>query len=134
MIFGLPREHHPAAPLDTLGLIPVSWWCTRMRREEYVTISPKLYGGGVYKDKRYANYLYGNMHGEEIFRDYHKPGGDWLVRFIRDFATVQVSYRYLCRHERLAIEGHGNNERCVLSDGIVSYNCDRRITVNGETF
>lgn len=134
MIFGLPREHHPDAPLDTLGLIPVSWWCTRMRREEYVSIPPQLYGGGMYKDKRYANYLYGNMHGEEIFRDYHRPDGNWISRFIHDFATVQVPYRYLCRHERLAIEGHGKNERCVLSDGIVSYNRDRRITVNGETF
>lgn len=134
MPFGLPRGHHPAAPLDTLGLIPVSWWCTRMRREEYVGISPKLYGGGMYKDKRYANYLYGNMHGEEIFGDYHKPDGNWISRFVHDFATVQVPYRYLCRHERLAIEGHGVNERCILSDGIISYNRDRRITVNGETF
>lgn len=134
MIFGLPREHHPDAPLDTLGLIPVSWWCTRMRREEYVSISPQLYGGGMYKDKRYANYLYGNMHGEEIFRDYHEPDGNWISRFIHDFATVQVPYRYLCRHERLAIEGHGMNERCILSDGIISYNRDRRIIVDGETY
>lgn len=134
MIFGLPREHHPDAPLDTLGLIPVSWWCTRMRREEYVSIPPQLYGGGMYKDKRYANYLYGNMHGEEIFRDYRRPDGNWISRFIHDFATVQVPYRYLCRHERLAIEGHGMNERCILSDGIISYNRDRRIIVNGETY
>lgn len=134
MIFGLPREHHLDAPLDTLGLIPVSWWCTRMRREEYVSIPPQLYGGGMYKDKRYANYLYGNMHGEEIFRDYHEPDGNWISRFIHDFATVQVPYRYLCRHERLAIEGHGMNERCILSDGIISYNRDRRIIVDGETY
>lgn len=133
-VFGLPREHHPDAPLDTLGLIPVSWWCTRMRREEYVSIPPQLYGGGMYKDKRYANYLYGNMHGEEIFRDYHKPGGDWLGRFVHDFATVQVPYRYLCRHRRLAIKGRGRNERCIFSDGIVSYNRGRRITVKGKTF
>lgn len=133
-LFGLPREHHPAAPLDTLGLIPASWWCTRMRREEYVAIPPQLYGGGIYKDKRYANYLYGNMHGEEIFQNYNDPGGDWLGRFIHDFATVQVPYRYLCRHRRLAIEGRGQDERCILSDGIVSYNRGRRITVGGETF
>lgn len=133
MPFGLPREHHPSAPLDTLGLIPASWWCTRLRREEYVSISPKLYGGGIYKDKRYASYLYGNMHGEEIFQDYHKPDGDWARRFMHDFATVQVPYRYLCRHERLAIKGHGANERCIFSDGVVSYNRGRRITVNGET-
>lgn len=133
MIFGLPREHHPSAPLDTLGLIPVSWWCTRMRREEYVEISPKLYGGGAYKDKHYAGYLYGNMHGEEIFRNYHKKENDWFQLFLHDFATVQVPYRFLCRHKRLAIHGYGKKERCEFSGQIVSYLKDRRITVHGCT-
>lgn len=133
MPFGLPREHHPSAPLDTLGLIPLSWWCTRMRREEYVEIPPEVYGGGIYKDKRYANYLYGNMHGEEIFREAREMGKDWLRRFVHDFATVQLPYRYLCRHRRLAIEGHGKNECCVFAHGIVSYNRRRRITKDGAT-
>ncbi len=134
MIFGLPREHHPDAPLDTLGLIPVSWWCTRMRREEYVSIPPQLYGGGMYKDKRFGYNLVGNMDGVVFCRDNLKLEGNWISRFIHDFATVQVPYRYLCRHERLAIEGRGMNERCILSGGIISYNRDRRIIVDGETY
>lgn len=132
MPFGLPREHHPSAPMATLGSIPLSWWCTRMRREEYVSISPKLYSGGIYKDKRYARYLYGNIHGEEIFLDYHKPNENWLARFVHDFATVQVPYHFLCRHTRLAILGHGARERCVFSNGILSECKNQKITRNGH--
>lgn len=128
-LLGLSREHHFKTPMDTLGEIPVSWWCTRMTREEYVNIPPQVYGGGLYKDKRYGNYLYGNMHGEDVIR---MDKADWLSDFIHDFATVQVPYHFLCRHRRLAIEGFGRNERCVFSERIVSYNRDRKIVWDGE--
>lgn len=123
-LFGLPREHHFKTPMNTLGLIPASWWCTRMTRQEYVDVPPQLYGGGLYKDKRYGNYLYGNMHGEGIVQP---DRSDWTNRFLHEFATVQVPYHFLCRHKRLAIKGYGVNESCIFSDDIVSYNKGRKI-------
>lgn len=129
--FGLPREHSPSAPMDTLGLIPASWWCTRMKREEYVTIPPQLYGGGIYKDKRYGNYLYGNMHGEDVIRI---DNPDWTAAFFHDFATIQLPYHFLCQYKRLAIKGRGRNERCIFEQGIVSYNKKRKITWNGHIY
>lgn len=126
-LFGLPREHHPNQPMDTLGLIPASWWCTRMTRAEYVDIPPQLYGGGMYKDKRYARYLYGNMHGETII----KPSNpQWTQDFLHTFATLQVPYHYLCQSKRLAITGNGQNEKCVFENNLVSY-CKKQRIVAG---
>lgn len=130
---GLPREHSPKAPLDTLGLIPASWWCTRMRKEEYVAISPQVYCGGIYKDGRYGKYLYGNMHGEDIFQKYHQKGANWAKAFLHDFACVQVPFHFLCGYRREAILGRGNNQRCVFSGGVVSYCRNQKITVHGKT-
>ena len=33
-IFGLPRDHFKSSPMDTVGLIPMSWWCYRMTDKE----------------------------------------------------------------------------------------------------
>lgn len=126
---GLPREHHPSGPMDTLGWIPASWWCTRMTRKELVETPPQLYSGGLYRDGRYKNYLYGNMHGEDVIRPENK---NWVQDFLHDFAAVQVPYHFLCEHRRLAIKGFGISERCIFSDGIISYNKGRRIIQNGE--
>lgn len=123
-IFGLPREHHTKAHMNTTGLIPASWWCTRMTRKELVETPPQLYSGGMYRDKRYKNYLYGNMHGEDVIIMKNK---NWTDDFLHDFATIQVPYNFLCTHQRLAIKGFGMNERCEFSNGIISYNKGRRI-------
>lgn len=128
-LFGLPREHHFKTPMNTLGLIPASWWCTRMTRHEYVEIPPQLYSGGMYKDKYYKNYLYGNMHGEDII---HPNDPNWTEKFIHDFATVQIPYHFLCCHKRLEIKGYAFTERCIFSDGIISYNQKHKIVWDGQ--
>lgn len=128
-IFGLPREHHPNAKMNTIGLIPASWWCTRMTRKELVDTPPQLYSGGMYRDKRYKNYLYGNMHGEDVII---MKNENWVADFLHDFATIQVPYNFLCTYKRLAIRGFGLTERCEFSDGIISYNKGRRIIQNGN--
>lgn len=128
-IFGLPREHQPSAPMNTVGLIPASWWCTRMTRKELIETPPQIYSGGMYRDKRYKNYLYGNMHGEDVIIMKNK---NWAEDFLHDFATIQVPFNFLCTHQRLAIKGFGISERCEFSDDIVSYNKGRRITQNGN--
>lgn len=124
---GLPREHHHRAPMNTVGLIPASWWCYRMTRKELIDTPPQLYSGGIFRNKRYRKYLYGNMHGEDIIRPENK---DWVKDFIYEFATVQVPYHFLCRYKRLGIKGMGINERCEFSNGIISYCKDGRIVQN----
>lgn len=112
-LFGLSREHNPHAPMDTLGLIPASWWCTKMTREEYVLIPPTLYGGGRYKDGRYDNYLYGNMQGEDVWLK-HYQNGNWEEVFLYQFATIQIPHQFLCQFKRKAIVGKGRNEMCIF--------------------
>lgn len=131
-LFGLSREHNPHSPMDTLGEIPASWWCTRMTRREYVDIPPAVYGGGKYKDKNYINYLYSNIHGEDVFGR-HGKDEIWLRQFVYQFACVQVPYHFLCCYERQKIEGHFGNERCIYNKNLVSYNKHRRITIDGHT-
>lgn len=128
-LFGLPREHSSSAPMNTLGLIPASWWCYKMTRKELIDIPPQVYGGGIFRNKRHAACLYGNMHGEDVIIMSSK---NWLDNFIYDFATVQVPYHFLCRHRRLAIKGFLSGERCEFSDGIISYCKGRRIVRSGN--
>lgn len=131
-LFGLPREHNRHSPLDTLGEIPASWWCTRMTRQEYVDIPPSVYGGGIYKDGFYKNYLYSTIHGEDIFTK-HGKDTNWINDFIYQFATVQVPYHFLCGFERQKIEGRLLNQRCLYNKNLISYNKGRRITIDGHT-
>lgn len=128
MPFGLPRTHHFQTPINTLGLIPLSWWCTNLRRVEYVEIPPEVYGGGLYKGA-YGKFLYGNMHGENIIRP---DATNWPLDFLHEFATVQVPYHFLCAHRRLSVSGQGLSARCVFSDGIVSYRRRQKITWDGD--
>lgn len=129
-IFGLPREHRKSATMDTVGIIPMSWWCTRMTNKELIETPPQLYCGGVFREKRLNSLFYGNMHGEDIIS---KSNPNWAEDFIREFATYQVPFHFLCTHKRLALKGHFMNERCEFADGITTYRRHRRITQNGET-
>ncbi|MGN0447669.1 MAG: endo-alpha-N-acetylgalactosaminidase family protein [Acutalibacteraceae bacterium] len=129
-IFGLPRDHFKRYPMDTVGIIPMSWWCTRMTNKELIEIPPQLYCGGVFREKRLNSLFYGNMHGEDIIS---KSNPDWAQDFIKEFATYQVPFHFLCTHKRLALKGHFINERCEFADGITTYRRHRRITQNGET-
>lgn len=128
-IFGLPRDHFKSSPMDTVGLIPMSWWCYRMTDKEFLDYPPQIYCGGEIREKIYNNIFYGNMHGEDIVT---KSNANWVKDFIYRFATYQVPCHFLNAHKRLAINGKGNNKYCKFSDGIVSYSKGRRITQNGK--
>lgn len=129
-LFGMSREHNFNTPMNTLGLIPASWWCTRMTRQEYVEIPPQLYCG-FYKDKFYANYLYGNMHGEDIIK---MSDPNWTDKYMHEFACIQVPFHFLCTFKRLSIKGFGLTERCIFINNVISYNKDRKIVWDGEVF
>lgn len=128
-VFGLPRDHFKKYPMDTVGLIPLSWWCFRITRAELVSTPPNIYCGGEFREKRYNKLLYGNMHGEDYIYNNNK---NWAEDFICRFATYQVPCHFLNSHKRLAIEGFGNNLKCLFSDNIISYSKGERITQNGQ--
>ncbi|MGN0458641.1 MAG: endo-alpha-N-acetylgalactosaminidase family protein [Eubacterium sp.] len=128
-IFGLPRDHFKSSSMDTVGLIPLSWWCYRMTDDELLEYPPQIYCGGEFREKILNNIFYGNMHGEDIVT---KSNPDWANDFIYRFATYQVPCHFLNTHKRLAIKGKGSNKYCEFSDGIVSYAKGRIITQNGK--
>ena len=129
-IFGLPRDHVKSAPMDTLGVIPMSWWCYRMTDRELIDISPEVYCGGEFREKRLDRIFYGNMHAEG---DLLKDNADWVDDFLYRFATYQVPYHFLNRHKRLKFGRDKGGEYCAFADGIRSYGRHCRITQNGET-
>ncbi|MGN0515711.1 hypothetical protein, partial [Eubacterium sp.] len=128
-IFGLPRDHFKSSPMDTVGLIPMSWWCYRMTDKELLDNPPQIYCGGEFREKSLNNIFYGNMHGEDIVT---KSNDSWIRDFIHRFATYQVPCHFLNTQKRLAIYGKGMNKYCEFSNGIVSYAKGRKITKNGK--
>lgn len=128
-IFGLPRDHFRKETMDTVGLIPLSWWCYRMTEKELAETPPSVYCGGEFREKKYNKLLYGNMHGEDIVT---KENNNWAEDFIYRFATYQVPCHFLNSHKRLAINGKGSNLSCIFSDGIVSYAKGEKITLNNK--
>ncbi|MGN0533757.1 MAG: endo-alpha-N-acetylgalactosaminidase family protein [Eubacterium sp.] len=128
-IFGLPRDHFKSTPMDTVGLIPMSWWCYRMTNKELLDNPPQIYCGGEFREKTLNNIFYGNMHGEDIVT---KSNVNWVKDFIYRFATYQVPCHFLNTHKRLAIKGRGADRFCEFSDGIVSYAKGRKITKDGK--
>lgn len=128
-IFGLPRDHFRSAPMDTVGLIPVSWWCYRMTNKELIETPPQVYCGGEFREKWMNDIFYGNMHGEDIVV---KSNSNWAQNFIARFATYQVPGHFLNAHKRIALKGKTKNRFCEFSDGVVSYEKGRKITENGK--
>lgn len=128
-IFGLPRDHFRKYSHDTVGLIPLSWWCYRLTPQELIDTPPQIYCGGEYREKKYNQLLYGNMHGEDIVQ---KNKQNWAEEFIHRFATYQIPCHFLNAHKRLAINGSRNNLSCQFSENIVSYSKDEKITRNGK--
>lgn len=124
---GIPRDHHSKTQMDTVGIIPASWWCARITRRELVEIPPQLYAGGMFRNKIYDKYLYGNMHGEDIIKIDDK---EWHKKFLHEFATVQVPYHFLCSKKRLKIKGFLLTEKCIFSDNVESKFKNRMITQN----
>lgn len=128
-IFGLPRDHFSKYPHDTLGLIPLSWWCYRMTEKELIETPPQLYCAGEFRERVWNSIFYGNMHGEDIIS---KNNQNWADDFIYRFATYQVPGHFLNSLKRTRISGKFNNKFCEFSDSVISYAKGRKITKNGN--
>lgn len=135
-IFGTPREHNPSMPIDILGKIPAVWWLTYLSEQELVDISPQLLSGGLLrngtKNDFREKFIYGNIHGEDVFQKRALGNGIMQKNFLHDFATIQVPYFFLCNHKRQSISIQKGDEKCVFSEGIVSYLKGQQISYNGN--
>lgn len=128
-IFGLPRDHFKKYPMNTLGLIPASWWVYRMSDDELINTPPDVYCGGEFREKWMNNVFYGNMHGEDIVV---KSNKNWASDFIYRFATYQVPCHYLNTLKRIKIKSENGHKYCIFSNGVISYSKGRKITKDGK--
>ncbi len=128
-IFGLPRDHFKHAPMDTVGLIPMSWWVYRMTDQELLRTPPSLYCGGEFREKWMNRVFYGNMHGEDIVTC---ANTHWAADFIRRFATYQVPGHYLNTLQRHAMHRRSGQKYCLFSDSVISYAKGSKITKSGR--
>jgi len=117
-------------PVDTLGQLPAIWWVDKLKRREVFRIYPEKYAGGVLKGK-YGKILYGNLHGEELWRYNTGDADAWHKEFLRQFAAYNIPYFHLATLEKEKLTGRGENLRMVYKDGTVSYLREQKIAKNG---
>lgn len=125
--------HSTKAPIDILGQIPAVWWCSNITKKELLEVAPQEFCGGIFSKKSFRNYLYGNMHGEDIFAKFNDKSSDWEKEFINEFALTQLPFQFLCNHRKLEFGGGLINEYCIFECNIISCSKNKKITVNGNT-
>lgn len=92
------RKHNPKVPIKTLGKMPAVWWLTDLSNQELIDIQPQQLTGGILRDGTRkgirAKFIYGNIHGEDIFAKYKCGDQVWAKAFLKDFATIQVPFNF----------------------------------------
>lgn len=130
----IPRDHHHDQPIRILGKIPAVWWLTYLSNDEIVNISPEQFGGGIIRngthDDARRKFVYGNMHGEDVFEQYANNSTAWSDAFTHDYMTIQVPYNFLCGYKRLSIEGKKGKYVMKHEHEVLSYQLGQRITVS----
>lgn len=119
-------------PIDTLGRLPAIWWVDKLKKREIFRIYPDRYAGGVLKGK-YGQILYGNLHGEELWRLDEGAPDAWHNEFLRQFAAYNIPYFYLATLMKEKLAGRGKKLRMVYGDGTISYLREQKISKNGVT-
>lgn len=117
-------------PVDTLGQLPAIWWVDKLKRREIFRIYPERYAGGVLKGP-YGKILYGNLHGEELWRFNEGDPGAWQKEFSRQFAAYNIPYFYLATLQKEKMKGRGGRARMHYADGTVSHAREGKIAKNG---
>jgi len=117
-------------PIDTLGQLPAIWWVDKLKRREIFRIYPEQYAGGVLKGP-YGKILYGNLHGEELWRPGEGGPDAWQGEFLRQFAAYNIPYFYLAALQKEKLAGRGGRARMRYTDGTVSHAREGKIAKNG---
>lgn len=116
-----PRKY----PVALLDKIPAVWWVDKLSYEEYFDYYPERYCGGMPKNKKIVSMLYGNIHGEELWRE-----ENWQQAFVKEFYTINVPFFHLAKKKKKSLGKRAASVR--YEDGTVSEACGR-ITQNGKT-
>lgn len=131
----IPRDHHHDKPIRILEKIPAVWWLTYLSNQEIVDISPDMFCGGIIRDGTRndprKDFVYGNMHGEDVFSLYKENDIEWSKACLHDFMTVQVPFNYLCGFKRLSIDGKKGKYILKHDNDVLSYQVGQRITAQG---
>ncbi len=114
-------------PIGTLGQIPAVWWVDKLTKREFFRLYPDKYAGGIPNNK-YSKFLYGNIHGEELWKD---MPGTWQKEFLGQFAAINVPYLYLASLQKEKLAGRGESLRMVYTNGVVSSLKGQKIAKNG---
>lgn len=108
------------------GLVPFAWHFNNMAQDDYLKIPANVYtGSGLNPDVRFTDFglgfLFGkSMYGETVFPSLHNGNrvDEWENMFVKDFYLNCLQYFYLNRHERLRVDGEGDNRVALFSDGV----------------
>lgn len=122
-------------PMHCLGRIAASWWYEYANDREYLNTPVSLHTGGIDRSP-YGNVYYGNIHGEEIWKECGASGDGWVEPFGKQFATVEVPYLYLNTFRRTKIDtgvdqdGHEYKIGFFTGD-VISFGDKKMITKGG---
>lgn len=126
----LAHDRWVEAPIHALGRIAASWWMSNMTDEDYVNIPPTLYTGFPTREELRGVY-YGNVHGEDIWKDIGIDPAVWGPEYIKRFCICQVPYYYLTRYLRMGLTEKNGAYTAQFSDGVESRGADQSIWKNG---
>lgn len=109
-----------------VGLVPFAWHFNHMTQEDYLKIPASVYtGSGLNPDVKFTDFglgfLFGkSMYGETVFPSIHNGVRvkGWKKLFVKDFYLNCLHYFYLNKHNRLRVEGEGDNRVAYFSDGV----------------
>jgi len=122
-------------PMHCLGRFAASWWPEYANDKEYLETPLGLHSGGIDRS-RYGNVYYGNIHGEEVWKNNGTKADEWVAPYTFEFATIEVPYLYLNTLKRTKIDTGVNPDGSeykigFFDENVISFGNTKTITVNG---
>lgn len=125
---------------NLIGLVPMVWHMNQ-NLEDYIERPANLLTGGrinrdltEYDDK--LAILFGeSMHGEGLLinnDDLTKIKSGWQDRFLEVFCLDTLPWYFLNNHNRLRVEGTGEDRVAYFDEKVRSYEKDKKITMNDK--
>lgn len=117
---------------DTIGIFDAYWNPIFTSRDVMRYSVEEVAGGRICNslmlDKSLHYLVYGNMQGENLF----KESDDWHDKFIKEFITYTLPYYFLNRNGKSHIKGIGVFRRLYYDNDIVASVRGRKITEQGR--
>ncbi|WP_460545393.1 endo-alpha-N-acetylgalactosaminidase family protein [Echinicola sediminis] len=123
------------------GLVPFAWHFNHRTQDQYMKIPANIYtGSGINPDIEWSDFglgfLFGqSMYGEPLWPYFQKSeleNKDWDSNFAREFYLNCLQYFFLNDHERIAVEGSGD-ERVAFFSNDIKVSLQDSLVMQGET-